>query len=159
MLNAQVRNNVADTAVGQRGILTLDLNNNLVLFGPARGTPPRILPARNEGARQSEGGDCRRGAGCPTCCLAGCLTCMGFFGARRFGQVGAHTWEGVELAGSAHSGLINVLGRVTQGVARGLALPWANEWLRLWREEGIGSHAVRQREEIRSFRKILEVKW
>ena len=33
------------------------------------------------------------------------------------------------------------MGRFTQGVARGLALPWANEWLRLWREARIGSHA------------------
>ena len=27
------------------------------------------------------------------------------------------------------------IGRLTQGGACGLALPWANEWLRLWREE------------------------
>ena len=34
-----------DTAVGQKGILTLDLdlNHNLVSFSPARGTPPRTL--------------------------------------------------------------------------------------------------------------------
>ena len=31
------------------------------------------------------------------------------------------------------------VGRFTQGAARGLALPWANEWLRLWRAERIGS--------------------
>ena len=89
---------------------------------------------------------------------------MGFFGARRFGQVGAHTWEGVELAGFAHSGLINVLGRVTQGVARGLAVPWANEWLRLWRVGGIGSRTridgeIPGQRPMISFRKILEVKW
>ena len=35
----------------------------------------------------------------------------------------------------------NRVRRFTQGAARGLALPWANEWLRLWREEAIGSHA------------------
>ena len=34
------------------------------------------------------------------------------------------------------------MGRCTQGVARGLALPWANEWLRLWREEESGSKQV-----------------
>ena len=43
MLNVQVRNNMADTVVGQRGILTLDLDlyPNLVSFGLARVTPPR----------------------------------------------------------------------------------------------------------------------
>ena len=33
------------------------------------------------------------------------------------------------------------VGRFTQGAARGLALPWANEWLRRWREEGSGANA------------------
>ena len=34
-----------------------------------------------------------------------------------------------------------LVGRFTQGAARGVALPWADEWLRLWRAEGIVSHA------------------
>ena len=52
---------------------------------------------------------------------------------------GEFVLEDTRSGGGALTGLINVWGGVTQGVARGLALPWANEWLRLWREEGIGS--------------------
>ena len=44
------------------------------------------------------------------------------------------------------------VGRFTQGAARGLALPWANEWLRLWREEGIGSNARIERKNTLGFR-------
>ena len=67
-------------------------------------------------------------------------------------EVKKRSWRGV---GHVHERRLRPdrakehVGWFTQGVARGLALPWANEWLRLWREAGISAHAMRQRTEIR----------
>ena len=50
------------------------------------------------------------------------------------------------------------VGRFTQGAARGLALPWANEWLRLWREAGIGFKARATSWEASSFPKPVSLR-
>ena len=95
------------------------------------------------------------------------------------GCVGAGMWS--HPGGSGPRGLRPYrakkrAGRFTQGAARGLALPWANEWLRLWRAEAIGfnwdgkgmgrgrcgrgkrSEAKVQNQGAVSFHKMLEVK-